>query len=351
MGHPAIENETAFALLSLFPSDEDGRPLFVPVLQATYAISPNGRLVLASPSPAPRPEGVLHGENAAVSSYRVEQIFAFTKLATDVVLVGHACSARPVTWLDVSLRVGALGKVVRVLGDRAWVKAAGGIAATEPLPFDRMPLVYERAFGGWDRTSPDPRHHRADRRNPVGVGFCLPGRPFEDGLRLPNLEDPADPLRGFGQVVAPAGFGFVSPDWEPRSSLGGTYDEAWRKERMPLLPKDFDRRFFNAASTGLVANGHLRGDEEVTVDNASPRGRLSFRLPGPKAITCRASTRRADARFPLALDTVIVDTDASTLTLLYRGHLALRDGPLDVRHAAITDGSPKIQVEAPALAG
>ncbi len=82
------------------------------------------------------------------------------------------------------------------------------------------------------------------------MGFCAPGRAFEDGVSLPNLEDPADPLLRWGQIAAPAGFGFVSPDWEPRASLGGSYDETWRRERMPLLPGDFDRRFFNAASPG-----------------------------------------------------------------------------------------------------
>lgn len=341
MGYPAIENETAFALLPLFPSDEEGRPLFVPLVQATYAIG-GGRPALLDSQPAPSPVGVPAGESAAAAGYRVEVPFAFMKPATDVVLNGSAFSARPAAQVDVSLRVGPVAKTVRVIGDRVWIRAAGAVRPSPPLPFERMPLGYAGAFGGWDRSHADPRQHRAERRNPVGVGFSLPGRPFQEGVRLPNLEDPADPLERWGQVVTPASFGFVSPEWEPRASLGGTYDEAWRRDRMPLSPRDFDRRFFNAASPGLTAPGYLRGDEQVVIENASPRGRLSFPLPGRQAISCRASTRRREATFPLRLDTVIIDTDAGTLTLLYRGHLSLRDGPLDLVHATIT-AAPALQ--------
>jgi len=336
MGYPAIQNKTAYALFPLFLNDEDGRPLFVPLLQASYSIVAGQRLELMDPQPPPRPEGLLHGQDAASSSYRVEQLFAPVKLASDIVLNGSTWSPRPVPWLDVSLSVGPVSKTLRVFGDRTWVRTLGTVSASPPVPFERMPLRYERAFGGWDRSHQRPREHRALPSNPVGVGFCAPSRAFEEGVRLPNLEDPNDPIKSWGQIVAPAGFGFVSPHWEPRISYAGTYDDAWREERMPLLPRDFDRRFFNAASSGLVAPGYLRGDEEVVIDNASPRGRLAFALPGVQAIVCRAYTRVRDASFPLELDTLIIDTDESTVTLWYRGHLALRDGPHDLVDAEIS---------------
>ena len=43
----------------------------------------------------------------------------------------------------------------------------------------------------------------------------------------------------------------------------GTYDKKWQEERAPLLPRDFSKRFLNAAAPGLVAPGYLRGDETV----------------------------------------------------------------------------------------
>ncbi|MCC6559520.1 MAG: DUF2169 domain-containing protein [Polyangiaceae bacterium] len=339
MGHPKIENATAFALEMLFVTDEEGRPLLVPLVQATYEIAGGRGLVLAREQPPPSLTGELWDPKAKVSSYRIEPAYAFIKPATDVVLVGHAQDpVRPVHELQVTFRVGPVGKVLRVVGDRFWVKSAGAIGATRPMPFTRMPLSYERAFGGWDRSHADPAHHTFEPRNPVGTGFRAPGSHFEEGIQLPNVEDPSDPIHRWGQVVAPAGVGFLSPDWQPRAAFAGTYDEAWTKDRMPLLPKDFDRRFFNAASPGLVAPGHLNGDEPVLVENASPHGRLSFRLPGVRAPRCRVELAHADDASPeLRLDTVVVDADADRVHLLYRAHVALRDGPHDVRTIALEE--------------
>ena len=100
---------------------------------------------------------------------------------------------------------------------------------------------------------------------------------------------------------------------------------------MPLLPKDFDRRFFNAASPGLIASGYLKGDEPVLIENASRRGTLLFNLPGVPPPECRVQlVGKRDAQILMALDTVIINTDQDLLLLLWRGHLPLRNGPHDV---------------------
>jgi hypothetical protein len=128
----------------------------------------------------------------------------------------------------------------------------------------------------------------------------------------------------------------VSVSWQPRASLAGTLDEAWEKERMPLVPKDFDRRFFNGASAGLIAPGYLRGDEPVTVAGASARGALSFRLPGMPPPRCRVGLAKGrDAAVEMQLDTVVISPDEDRVFLTWRGHVALRDGPHDVRAVTI----------------
>jgi hypothetical protein len=339
MGHAAVENGTPYASVHLFLRDEEGRLLLVVLVQATFDIVGTGSLALASEQAPPSPVGELWGADAAVSSYRIEPAFAFVKPATDVVLVGHAQSGgRPSAELQVMFRVGPVGKALRVVGDRAWVKSGGAVSPTRPLPFERMPLVYERAFGGWDRSHSDPVRHTFEPRNPVGTGFRAPDGRFEEGIRLPNIEDPGDPVRHYGHSVTPAGVGFTSPNWQPRASLAGTYDDAWARERSPFLPRDFDRRFFNGASPGLVTPGHLIGNEQVLVENASPLGRLSFRLPGLAPPICRIGLAgRVDVRPALALDTLIVDTDHDRVLVLYRGHLPLRDGPHDVVSIALDE--------------
>jgi hypothetical protein len=98
-------------------------------------------------------------------------------------------------------------------------------------------------------------------------------------------------LIGGPGIGLPAGFGFIAGDWQPRLALAGTYDEAWTKKRAPLLPKDFDRRFFNAATPGLVTADYLAGNEKVLVLGATAEGRWEFRLPGIEAPRCLVATK------------------------------------------------------------
>ncbi|MCP3143114.1 DUF2169 family type VI secretion system accessory protein [Pyxidicoccus xibeiensis] len=337
MGHPALVNRTPFFVEPLFLADEEARPLLVPVVKATFDIAPDGTLSL-SPEQLPLNLAGERWEDADTSSYRFEPEGAFFKPATDVVLLGHAHAPAPGTReLLVSLRVGPLRKDVKVTGDRAWFKSLGSAGITRPLPFERMPLRYERAFGGWDRSEADPKRHTFEPRNPVGVGFHARGSRVVEGAPLPNLEAPDQLLRAWDQHVAPAGFGFISPEWQPRASFAGTYGPEWEKGRKPLLPRDFDRRFLNAASPGLIAAGYLRGDEPVLVQGATPRGALSFRLPAvePPLVSVRRTGNLDDGEVATRLDTVILDLDASRLVLLWRGTLPLRREPTELREVRV----------------
>lgn len=334
MGHPTVENETPFSFDMMGLADEEGRPLLLLLVKATYAFGDSG-LELAD-TQVPVKWGGKSWDKPGESSDKYEPETAFIKPATDVVLIGHAYPPQKgATEGLVALQVGPLKKAVRVVGERTWFRTLGHVAATKPLPFDKMPLTWERAFGGWDRT--DPAKLSFEARNPVGTGFRVSPRHFEEGLRLPNLEDPAEPLREFGQKVTPVGFGFTSPHWQPREKYAGTYDEAWNKTRKPLLPKNFDRRFFNAAAPGLVAPGYLKGDEPVVIAGASTKGRLSFHLPGQAApVVTLELTGGEDSKPEMHLDTVILDTDTEQVLLLWRGHVMLREGVHDVRELRVT---------------
>jgi hypothetical protein len=331
MGHPAIENKTPFSLEPVFLADEEGRPLLVTVVKATYSLLDDGSLRLADEQAPVNLSGSYWGEPGE-SSYQYEPEGAFAKPATDVALIGYAQAPRVGDGeVLVSLRLGALGKTVRVTGDRFWVKSLGSVFATAPEPFERLPLIYERAFGGWDRSHPDTQRHTFEPRNPVGTGFRSKSGGFEAGIRLPNLEDPRQSISKYGDTPPPAGFGFTSPDWQPRAGFAGTYDDVWMKQRMPFLPGDFDRRFFNAASPGLTAPGFLQGNESVLIENATPRGRLSFQLPGVAPPECRVELGRTGARtLTTELDTVIINTDERLLFLIWRANTVLRNGPEDI---------------------
>ena len=332
MGHPVQENKTQYELLPLFVSDEDGIGVLACIVKGAFVLSSSGALeALAEPAPVDL-AGTRNGPEED-SSYKYEPEVAFVKPATDVVLIGHAHAPSPgARVVDVGVKVGPVQKIVRVFGDRFWVKQGRDVVATRPQLFERMPLVYERAYGGWDKADPDERQWRFDPRNPVGRGFGDPLRMVGEGsLPMPNLEDPHHPIKRYGDVPPPAGFGFVSPDWQPRARYAGTYDEAWEKERKPLLPRDFDRRFFNAASPGLVAPGYLRGDEDVVVVNASPTPQLRFKLPGVPPPECSIELRRGGTSvLRTNLDTVIINTDENLVFLLWRAFMRVPNGPHDV---------------------
>jgi hypothetical protein len=222
-----------------------------------------------------------------------------------------------------------------VFGDRIWFKAMGSVSMSNPVRFERIPLTYERAFGGWDRDHPDPRKHGCEPRNPVGTGYRGHGG-FVEGLRLPNLEDPRSRIRSFADKPGPAGFGFISPHWQPRAALAGAFDENWQKGRAPLLPKSFDRRHMSAARPGLVASGYLRGTEQGVVAGAVPEASMRFALPGIPAPSVQVRLVDGAPQAPaMNLDTVMVEPDHRRVMLLWRGNLALRTGPHEVREVTV----------------
>src|SRR5262245_48631418 len=93
MGHAAIENRTPFVVLPLFVADEDGRPLVVTVVRATFRIDAARGLTLADEQMPVQTAGVWWGEPDE-SSLRFEPETALSKPATDVVMLGHALAPR-----------------------------------------------------------------------------------------------------------------------------------------------------------------------------------------------------------------------------------------------------------------
>ena len=300
MDHPEIDNATPFAFEPVFIADEQLRPVVVMVIKATFRFGLDGAVSLADEQMPVNPTGETWTD-APVSSYKYESEVALCKLATDVALICHVQPpGRGATQVDVGIKVGPVQKVARVFGDRFWTSTrGGGVELSKPVPLERVPLTWERAFGGQDAARSTPDLPLFEARNPVGTGFGKPLTKEGERLRLPNIEDPNDLISGYGAVVAPCGFGFTSPNWQPRVRFGGTYDERWTETRRPMLPDDFDRRFFSAAAPGLLAPGYLRGDEEVVVLNGTAAPRLAFRLPGyprPNAASRSAAGRRRRCR-------------------------------------------------------
>jgi hypothetical protein len=333
MASPKVDNRTAMAYQLLFANDENFRPLVAPVIKATFDILPHGELKFAQRQ-IPVNFAPVHYGDPRKSSYRFEPESAFTKVTTDVAVIGDAVAAAgPVRQLLVEIQIGALRRQLAVIGDRRWLPRNGGLHMSDPQPFDRIPLIFERAFGGWDRRPAAVEKHGFEPRNPIGRGYYSTGMMDPDlPLWLPNIEDPRHLIERVEDRPEPAGCGFTLPQWQPRARLAGTYDDAWSEQRSPLLPLDFDRRFFNAATSALIAPEYLTGDEPVRVRNMTPTGDLTFQLPGMTPPICEIHCRNRPAEYlPTCLDTVIIDVVSMQVLLIWRNYLLLNSGPLDVQ--------------------
>jgi hypothetical protein len=242
------------------------------------------------------------------------------KPRVDVLVQGEIVPATPVDQIDCMLEIGnRFAKTVRVFGDRHWRQGAGStMVPSGARPFARMPIDWERSFGGADPGDPSC----VDRRNPIGRGVrrrpgTLQGHP------VPNFEDPRQPISDPQKSPAPVGWGPIAPHWQPRVDLGGTYDARWQEQRFPLLPADFDRRFLNAAPADQQLDFYPFG-AEVRLTGFTPRRMERFLLPelAPPVTVVAA---RTIVEVPSAVDTIVIAPAERRLSLLARAVYIPRD--------------------------
>src|SRR5262249_37085300 len=153
----------------------------------------------------------------------------------------------------VVVKVGTLEQRLMVFGLRVWSKGLTGISISPAQPFEQLPLKWEEAFGGFDTSGDKPLE---EPRNPVGRGLVRDTNLLVNQL-APASEDPGDLIRSPRSRPTPMGVGPLGRHWAPRRSYAGTMDENWKKERMPLLPLDFDERYNQLAPPKLIAPSYL----------------------------------------------------------------------------------------------
>ncbi len=329
-----LVNKSALRPILSILADETGRDTLYVVVKGTFTLSREPRI--ADEQMEPVAEDVYWGDPAGSSLKYASEIHV-GKRGTDVVLLGHAHApqGRPVTEMFAAVRVAGRQKAVRVVGERSWRPVLGGI--TSPQPFVKMPLVYERAFGG--RHDDGRGNLLVDERNPVGVGFRgKRSEPESVVCKVPNLEDPNHPIKRFGDTPPPAGFGFIAPSWQARRRFAGTYDALWQKDRAPFLPKDFDRRFANAAPAELAFDTFLAGGEPISLMGVSPEGTLQSAIPTLKPAV-RVNLDGQGVSLPVQLETVILEPDDMRMALSWRAAMACDKRALKIRSVLVTGGT------------
>jgi len=328
-----IKNARLFPTALAFGKTAEGAPFLSVIIKGTFKIPPNGGgparaaaeqlpiFTADEPYDPEQPGGVLKFESDLVPF----------KPRTDVILVGHAYApyGRAAKVVDVEIEVGALKKKLRVFGHRAWSfpseqhDAIPYIAG--PAEFVKMPLTWDRAFGGIDKTAGIVGNRKPwCERNYLGKGFCGARTVASiNGTALPNIEDPDDLIRTWDSNPRPAGCGFFPRNSRPRVDWFGTFDEKWKAERKPELPLDFRFDAYNGADLTLQGAPYLVGNEVVRLTNVTAGGgRVEFSLPGFRpqlALTQQAEIRELVAN----LDTIVLLPDDAVFCLVWRATCAL----------------------------
>lgn len=327
-----INNSTPFKTQLMLFANREGVDTVYALIKGTFTFDDAVRV---SPEQLPITVADKHYADPATSSVQSPSDVSLEKPATDVVVIGSAWAPHeiPAWQCDASVSVASVTRSVRVFGDRVWESGATGATASWVAPFIRMPLVWERAFGGSDIGDKGPT---ADWRNPVGVGFRAKGSATPiSGSPIANIEDPGALISSAMQTPAPAGFGPVPAHWLPRRNYAGTYDEQWERNRAPYLPDDFDPRFCQIAPLGLVMPGILRGGEAVELRGVTPAGLTRFALPKISIEAQYHLPNKTETR-PALMDTVILQPDDGRLVLVWRAALPCDKQALKVREVEIT---------------
>jgi hypothetical protein len=259
------------------------------------------------------------------SATLVECDYALEKPRCDVLLNGaaYAPGGRPTQRVMVGLQIGNWRKSFAACGDRVWRNAGVAYIASEPVPFVRMPISYDNAFGGSDDRLRDPVNYRQYPPNPVGRGWRYHRYPERiTDSPLPNTEEPGDPVRDPQGKYRPVAFGPIGRGWPSRIRYAGTYDQDWIDNVFPFLPADFDTRYYQCAPEDQQIAAP-QGGERVILANLTPDGRREFPFPAVEMpiVFFRRHADRVETKG--AIDTVLFEPEAERFTVVWRANLKL----------------------------
>jgi hypothetical protein len=382
-----FDNRTALAASQFDMVDQFGEGFHVVVARTAYTLGPcnaDGVTILqpfSRPAPLLTEDRHLDGDTEAGTVQ--ESDFAPFKPHCDVIVNGaaHAPLGLAMEQFAVNLRLVAAGKTVidktlSVCGERVFRKKAVlkrlaqgcARAATlgllcpnpwrlsAPEKFVQLPLHYAFAAGGQCRLDTrDGKQHESCDTNPLGRGFARHW--YLDAQQLatvpaPRIYYPKQPCTAeqFWQGAAgkdlppPAGLAPIGRGWLPRRTLAGNIREKaqWDQDEVPMLPEDFDFAYWNCAPADQQCP-HLSGQEQFTLTNLCrhdhPAARadrigntvLRFTLPQQVLFLLLADAHDQLLVLRLKIDTVLIDTDAGTVELVWRALVPADTGQVAAR--------------------
>lgn len=221
---------------------------------------------------------------------------------------------------DARLFVGDQHFGVAAIGHRVWRDGAGGtLVPTAPLPFDRVEMTWENAFGGAvlqptrlvKMANGDeailPEHPEAFPDNSDGKGF-YPARVDAIDQTLPQLEDPEHLIERWDDRPEPVCLA-------PYPMHGGMRARAVIEDNVI----DFTRHPHLLSRGGpRTTFGEIAFGTRIAVVGMRPGGEhLAFELPEPPVtVNVRVGERRR--LLTLYVDAVDIDAEAANVRVVYR---------------------------------
>ncbi len=322
-----IVNETGFCVDANQSIDKHGQYYLVAVAKATYRIpsEDNDTVELADDQVPIFDADVFEGEPGLSTTY-FESDWAFRKRRCDVVLkaTAYAPEGKPVTGVGVKFQVGECAKALKVVGERIWQPSAvGGLKVNKAKPFTSMPVTYGRSYGGtWLDENEKPALFMA---NPVGCGFGKQRHHAKMvGTSAPCVGPLSEAFDTHTHAFKPGSFGPIGRHWEGRVHYAGTYDQIWKDSVFPLLPGDFDERFYQCAPEDQQIT-YPKGGEKVSLWNMHPtRRQIHFKLPHQLKLPMVAIMQnRRQEPLETVVDTLTVDMDEEVVSLVWRAQLPI----------------------------
>jgi len=315
--------------------DRDGSLIGIVLIKEKFSVDRAGRVLRIG-------EAVIRGSDEwfdpsapATSSIKYPSDVVQSKPSTDVLVVGEAMLPyrQPAKRIDVEVRVGSIHKRLAAFGPRAWFRSSGTYKLSDPAETESVGVMWEGAWGGSDYET-DPEAPVEEPRNPNGRGVVRDETALE-GTLGPSIEDPSDLIRNHRSTPAPAGLTAIGRHWVPRRTYGGTIDDDWMTERMPLPPLDFDPRFNQAAPPDQITSEPMKGGEPVEIVNMSELGPVRFRVPKLRFFVGLETRLGVMTEFPPQLDTLLIEPTARTLDMTWRSVVPLPRRAGAYRHVQI----------------
>jgi hypothetical protein len=294
----SILNRTPFPAIAFRQYNLAGDLNGVVSVRGTFKLVQDGALALAAKQEPLELADLYNGDPHETDLLRQSDLVPF-KPGTDVTFVGAAFTSdgEPARTWTCGLSVGPVTKNLRVYGEREWkqvlaVEEKGflghrletrrtGWKMGEPRAEPYVVLSWEKAFGGKIPSAPGAGLER-NLSNPNGRGIVNEMVTAEiETVPAPQIEAIDRPVTDWRKQYEPENIAPIPPFWRQRQRLAGTYDDDWLKKRHPLLPADFDFRFWQCAHPDLISEPWLNGDEEFELRNLLYlHRRINGTLPG-----------------------------------------------------------------------